>query len=115
MDNFEALNHHSCQHPWCCGPGNPSIATLLDGAAFGDERGQKVYREPHFDEPMPETEERLWGIQKVATTSRRRVQWALNQPEDDSTHQVVEKCLPQVNSGAKGGGAPRNESKQSLT
>ena len=115
MDNFEALNHHSCQHPWCCGPGNPSIATLLDGAAFGDERGQKVYREPHFDEPMPETEERLWGIQKVGTTSRRRVQWALNQPEDDSTHQVVETCLPQVISGAKGGRAPRNESKQSLT
>ena len=63
-----------------------------------------MYREPHFDEPMPETEERLWGIQKVATTSRRRVQWALNQPEDDSTHQVVETCLPQLNSGARGGG-----------
>ena len=82
MDNFEALSHPSCQHPWCCGPGNPSIATLLDGAAFGDERGQKRCRE----EPMAETAQRGWCPQEVGATSRRKVQWALNQPEDDSTH-----------------------------
>ena len=83
MDNFEDLSHPSCQHPWCCGPGNPSIATLLDEATFGEERGQKRSREPHGEEPMAESSERLWGPQEIGATSRRRVQWALNQAEDD--------------------------------
>ena len=94
MDNFEALSHPSCQHPWCCGPGNPSIATLLDGAAFGDERGQKRCREPHGEEPMAESSERLWGPQEVGATSRRRVQWALNQPEDDSADSSGDMLAP---------------------
>lgn len=79
MDYFEALSHAFCQHPWCSRPGNPSIATRLDGAAFGDERGQKRCRE----EPMAETAQRGWCPQEVGATSRRKVQWALNQPEDD--------------------------------
>jgi hypothetical protein len=59
MDNFEALSNHSCQHPWFCGPGNPIIVTLLGGAAFGDERGQKHCREPHIEDPRIETAESL--------------------------------------------------------
>ena len=72
MDNFEALSHPSGQQSWCCGPVNPSIATLLDEAAFGEERGQKCCREPHGEEPMAESSERLWGPQEVGATSRRR-------------------------------------------
>lgn len=94
MDNFEALSRPSCQHPWCCGPGNPSIATLLDGAAFGDERGQKRCREPHGEEQMAESSERLWCSQEVEATSRRRVQWALNQPEDDSLDRSGDLLAP---------------------
>ena len=94
MDNFEALSHHSCQHPWCCGPGNPSIATLMDGAAFEDERGQKRCRESFVEDPMAETSVRLWGPQEVGATSRTRVQWALNQPEDGSAHSSGDMLYP---------------------
>ena len=106
MDNFEALSHHSFQHPWCCGPGNPSIATLMDGAAFEDERGQKRCRESFVEDPMAETSVRLWSPQEVGATSRTRVQWALNQPEDGSAHRGGDMPV-QVNSGAKG--APRKD------
>lgn len=85
MDNFEALSHPSCQHPWCYGPGKPNIAIVMDKPAFVEERGQKCYREPHVEEPMAEISESLWGPQEVGASSRRTVQWALNQPKDDKT------------------------------
>ena len=74
MDNFESLSHPSCQKPWNYGPGKLSKAITLDEAAFEDERGQKRCREPHGEEPMAETAERVWGPQEVGASSRRRVQ-----------------------------------------
>ena len=94
MDNFEALSHHSCQHPWFCGPGNPSIATLMDGVAFEDARGQQCCREPYVGDPMAETSVKLWGLQEVGSTSRTRVQWALNHPEDGSAYSSVDMLDP---------------------
>ena len=94
MNNFEALSHHSCQHPWFCGPGNPSIATLMDGVAFEDLRGQKCCREPYVGDPMAETSVKLWGLQEVGSTSRTRVQWALNHPEDGSAYSSVDMLDP---------------------
>lgn len=94
MDKFEYLSHRSCQNPWYFCPGKPSIATLLEEAAFGDERGQKRCREPHVEEPKDETMESLWGPQEVGTTSRKRVHWALNQSEDDHTHSGLEMLAP---------------------
>ena len=34
---------------------------------------------------MAESSETLWGPQEVGATSRRRVQWVLNQAEDESS------------------------------
>ena len=78
----------------------------MDGAAFEDERGQKRCRESFVEDPMAETSVRLWGPQEVGATSRTRVQWALNQPEDGSAHRGGDMPV-QVNSGAKG--APRKD------
>lgn len=86
MDNFEALSHHSCQHPQCCASGKPSTVTLLDGAALGAERGQKRCREAHVEESKAETAERLWAPQEVRSSSRTGAQWALKQSEDVSAH-----------------------------
>lgn len=86
MDNFEALSYRSCRHPQCCGSWNPMLVTLLDGAAFGAERGQKRCREPPVEEPKAGAAEGLWASQEVGGASRRGAQWAVNQPEGDSAH-----------------------------
>ncbi|KAL1783800.1 hypothetical protein HispidOSU_029521 [Sigmodon hispidus] len=84
LDNFEALSCPSSLHPQYRGSANPSIVTVLDGATFGAERGQKRCREPHVKEPKAETVERLWDPEEVEAASWRGAHWALNQPEDGS-------------------------------
>ena len=54
---------------------------------------------------MAESSERLWGSQEVGATTRRRVQWDMNQAEDGSSNSGGD-ILPQVNSGANA--APKN-------
>ena len=75
---------------------------MLHGAAFG---GQKHFREPCVEDPMAETSVRLWSPQEVEVTSRRRVQWSLNQPEDGSAHSSGDMLGP----GELWRQAPRND------
>ena len=63
MDNFEALSHPSSQQSWCCGPVNPSIARLLDEAAF-EKRGDRNAVESHMERSQWLRVQRDFGVLK---------------------------------------------------